>query len=1141
MESQPNFEKTSWLEKPLSAILPRWNLENALALAILLVAIISRFAMLDVRVMSHDEVNHVVPSWDLYQGSGYRHDPVTHGPMQFHLVALSYFLLGDNDFSARVPAALFSTAAVAFVLFGFRRYLGRSGALLAGLLFTISPYLLFYGRYVRNEGFIELFGVLLLFGMMRYLEKGDRFSLFLVTIITALHFATKETSFIYTAQYLLFVGVLFLEGVVRIPWTNGDTKKRFTLLVIIALALLGVALGLAVWNAENVVATAPESAANLPAQTSPTAAEATGIQWTPQLYGEAVAVLAALVLGVLAVVLLVRNLGWLNIRKLRAFDLLIVVGTLILPQLTAFPIKMAGFDPLDYSTSGMVVTGIFLAVMAAISVAIGLWWNAKLWLKCAAVFYTIFTVLYTTFFTNPQGFFTGIIGSLGYWLSQQGVNRGSQPWYYYGMIQVPLYEYLALLGLLVGVFFAVRHARFSSVPGLLPPSAAEDEAAGEEAGADPEKALPRIPVFGMLVYWSLTALVAYSLAGEKMPWLTVHIALPLALAGGWGLGYLVDTTAWKKIANLRGLLVGLLIPVFLTALAAALGSVLGDQPPFRGSTLDQLQATNQFLLSLIMTGVSAGLLVWLLREWSLKEAVRLLSVFAFGLLAVLTARTAYYASFIRYDYAEEFLVYAHAAPGPKEVLKQIEEISRRTTGGLDLKVAYDNDGLYPYWWYLRDYPNKYFFGDKPSRSLQEYPVIIAADTMTGKMEPIVREDYYKFDTTRLWWPMQDYFDLSWERVGKAIVDPKMRAAIFDIWLNRDYTQYAELTGSTTLRPETWQPASRMRVYIRKDVASQVWNYGTVPAAAPLVEAEPDPFEQKVVNLSPDVVVGTAGPGQGQFQSPRGVAAAPDGTIYVADSNNHRIQHFTAEGVFLNTWGTFADAAKGDAPGGTFNEPWGITVGKDGTVYVADTWNHRIQSFSADGKFLKMWGYFGQAEAPDAFWGPRSVVVDDQNRVYVTDTGNKRIAVFTNAGEFVTQFGTTGVEAGQFDEPVGLAIDGAGNLYVADTWNQRVQIFSPDNNGNYVVTKEWKVYGWFGQSLDNKPYLAVGEQGQVYITDPESYRIMEYSNDGEALRTWNGMGQSVDNFSMPVGITVDSQGRIWTVDSGNNYLIRFPKP
>ena len=58
--------------------------------------------------------------------------------------------------------------------------------------------------------------------------------------------------------------------------------------------------------------------------------------------------------------------------------------------------------------------------------------------------------------------------------------------------------------------------------------------------------LQPLPVLGLLLFWSLTSLIAYSLAGEKMPWLTVHIALPMLLAAAWGLGFLVDTTAWPR-------------------------------------------------------------------------------------------------------------------------------------------------------------------------------------------------------------------------------------------------------------------------------------------------------------------------------------------------------------------------------------------------------------------------------------------------------------------------------------------------------------------------------------------------------------------------------------------------------------------
>jgi predicted membrane-bound mannosyltransferase/DNA-binding beta-propeller fold protein YncE len=1123
-------DPSNWLDRPLT-FLTHWNIEKIIIVVILLLAVFSRFYMLGERVMSHDEVNHVVPSYELFQGNGYRHDPVTHGPFQFHIVALSYFMFGDNDFSARIPVALFSIAAVAVVLFGFKRYLGRTGALIAGTLYLISPFLMFYGRYTRNEGFIELFAVLTLFAVLRYLDRGDSFSLYLLAIVTIFQFITKETAYIYTAQLLLFVGILFLEGVSGIPWPRPAARSRFIWLMGGALLSLAAALGFAVWHA-SLVNRAGEDAATF--------------QLTAQFTAEVIALLAAIVLAVIAIVLLVRNLGWEGIRSQRSFDIMILIGSLILPLLAAFPINIVGWDPLDYGSPGILRTGIVLVIMFAISAGLGLWWKPRLWLVSAAIFWAVFIVFQTTFFTNGRGFFTGLVGGLGYWLSQQAEERGSQPLYYYALVQIPMYEYLAALATLAAVYLAARFRRFASVPGLSPAAPQPDEVHeggldegqrtlhyNEESAEHPR----RVPTLALLLFFSLTSLVAYSIAGEKMPWLTVHIALPLLLTGAWGLGFMVDRIQWHMVEK-RSVWTSLLVfPILLISLFALLGGLLGPTPPFQGNTLDQLQATSSFLLAVVVFLFSAAVLIRLPRD---GQILQIGFVVFFAFLALLTTRTAIMANYINYDNATEYLVDAHAARGPKDVMEQVEEISRRITGGKNIMVAYDNDALYPYWWYLRDYPNHRWYTDTPTRDLRDYPLIIAGDSTSGRMGPIVQNDYLEFEYMRLWWPNQDYFNLTGARIWNAISDPQMRKALFNIWFNRDYTLYAQLTDNSTLTLEDWQPSSRMRFFVRKDVAAQIWNYGVAPAVA--VQPEIDPYLEGIGQINPEVLVG--GPGHPvQLSEPRGVAVAPDGSVYIADSRNNRIVHITADGEYLNEWGIFGEStAESTAPGGAFREPWGVGVGPDGSVYVADTWNHRVQKFTSQGEFVTMWGYFGQAERPEAFWGPRDVAVDADGRVLVTDTGNKRIVVFDANGNFITQFGSAGFDLGQFDEPVGVALDLNGNVYVADTWNQRIQVLAPNQDGvSYIPMQEWPVTAWRGQSLVNKPYLAVDDAGNVFTTDPEGYRLLMFNSQGAFVQGWDQYVGDGGNLGLFIGVDVDAEGRVWLVDGSNHRVLRFSLP
>ncbi|CAG0976018.1 partial Serine/threonine-protein kinase PknD, partial [Anaerolineae bacterium] len=241
---------------------------------------------------------------------------------------------------------------------------------------------------------------------------------------------------------------------------------------------------------------------------------------------------------------------------------------------------------------------------------------------------------------------------------------------------------------------------------------------------------------------------------------------------------------------------------------------------------------------------------------------------------------------------------------------------------------------------------------------------------------------------------------------------------------------------------------------------------------------------------------------------------------------------------------FADGVSVPIGNGTMNEPWGVAVGPDGSVYVTDTWNHRIEKFSSSGRFIKAWGIFGQGETPESFYGPRGLAVDAEGRVYVTDTGNKRIVVFDADGNFITQFGSAGFEPGQFDEPVGVAVDRNGTVYVVDTWNQRVQTFIPaevEGTLTFTPDRHWDVFGWFGQSLDNKPFIAVNNDLHVFITDPEGYRVIEFDRTGEVVRTWGEYGDGITNFGLASGVAVDVDGHIWVTDGAFNRILRFTLP
>src|SRR4029079_11852587 len=140
-------------------------------------------------------------------------------------------------------------------------------------------------------------------------------------------------------------------------------------------------------------------------------------------------------------------------------------------------------------------------VFFLVSVIVGMLWNRNWW-KYAVLFWGVYTILFTTFFTNAAGFFTGIVGSYGYWLVQQGVERGSQPEYYYVLVQIPMYEYLPAVGSLLAIGLGLKKllSQRSSIAEAEQDEELSSETELESAESNVE---PNFGVFfGLLVWWA---------------------------------------------------------------------------------------------------------------------------------------------------------------------------------------------------------------------------------------------------------------------------------------------------------------------------------------------------------------------------------------------------------------------------------------------------------------------------------------------------------------------------------------------------------------------------------------------------------------------------------------------------------------
>jgi predicted membrane-bound mannosyltransferase/DNA-binding beta-propeller fold protein YncE len=1210
-------------------------------IAIFAIAVFTRFYDLGARVMSHDESLHTYYSWLLYRNGDFQHTPLMHGPILFHVTALSYFLFGASDFTARIYPAVLGVFMVLSPLL-FTRWLGRTGALIASVLILVSPLLLYHHRYIREDTPAIMATILMVWATFQYIDGplGVRRKarwLYIFSAAFLWNMASKETAFMYVAIYGLFLTVFWVLRLYQ-NWRSRGTKSLFYHLTLAAsiagtLALVFYcifAISLATydtlegrteflqqqfgaigsgtltlefsqfasWSLLAIAATVAivfgtaiyafrrgegrlrlgeilillalvltltgglivfEEVSKLPSRAE-TLVEDPDNDIVETVARTNAPIIATWIVsaGFIALLVYSRYAGWWkHLYRYAELDILWLMGTLILPWMTGLITSATGASPVDYSQAGIERSLAVLIPLAALSITAGLVWNPKRWLIAAAIFHILFAFFYTTMFTNPMGLATGMIGSLGYWLEQQGVRRGSQPQYYYQLIIMPVYEYLPMigsfLGMLAGMTLFWSHRRRSSI-------AAEERAvllAGNEtaAPADAETrrrvqrhdalfgvdALRRVPFSLFCAFWAVYIFLAFTLAGEKMPWLGTHLTLPMILVTAWYFGRVFDNTDWARFRQ-RGWILLLILPVLFVAAFQAIAPFLVGQSPFGGLQQEQLARLGQWIAVLaVVAGLSFGVYL-VVRRTGLLHLRHMIGVAAVAGLSLLTFRHAWMASFINYDYATEYLVYAHGAPGIKLMMEQIDELSRRTVGGNNIRFAWGGNA-WPVTWYFRDLTNATFFAGNPSPdALRDAAVVYASEDIRSRVEPLLEDRYYRFEYMRMWWPSWNYYNLTAQRAANTLdfspentTAAEIRRGIFDIWWARDYTRYGQATGENYAL-ETWNPGERLYFYVRKDIAAQVWNLGLGDTSVlnPLESSEPNLCVENWQRLP--ALAGFTDPaamGAPALNRPMDMAASADGRVYVADEANNRIVVYDRDGNFLST----IDGLNG---GTGFQRPNSVAILPDGNLVIADTWNFRVVIYTPEGQFVRGWGQNGQfgAEAQpvptDALWGPRDVAVDAEGNIYVSDTGNKRVRVYTSTGEYLRDIGSAGAEVGQLEEPSGIAVGPDNRLYVADTWNRRISVFSTDGTPLYT----FPVRGWF-EDLGNRPYLALDPaRNLLYVTDMDAGRVLVFDTQGTCVGSFGQPGDQtgdLSQFSTVGGITVDQAGTVFVSDLRRNQV------
>ncbi len=269
------------------------------------------------------------------------------------------------------------------------------------------------------------------------------------------------------------------------------------------------------------------------------------------------------------------------------------------------------------------------------------------------------------------------------------------------------------------------------------------------------------------------------------------------------------------------------------------------------------------------------------------------------------------------------------------------------------------------------------------------------------------------------------------------------------------------------------------------------------------------------------VVGLADIRPDTLQRPQGVAVDADGRILVTDVSRAAVFVFDSVAGELKIL-EFADGFT------RFVNPVGIVCDPDGSIWVADAELGLIAHLAPNGDTLPPIGA-GQLKRPTGL-----VRLPDSGNLLVADTHAHALFEFTPSGELLRQIGRRGHDAGTFNYPTYLAVSGE-RLYVTDTMNSRVQILRIED-GEFIDSVGRR--GLYTGNLVRPKGISTDSDGNLYVVESLYDNLLIFNSEGQFLMPIGGLGKDVGKFYLPSGVTVDAMNRVLVSDTFNGRIVLF---